>query len=141
MTPLAARTMRARTLFLLFPRLACRKAQLLRTRKHPLGRGREQGKSRILELSQQSPRRNAESLGWDEDAESGETLKKGVFTPRGIDSISFIVTETSSFAHAHSTHAHHAFSIFYLFIVLSYVFCVVAGYNIAHRTLYSLVHL
>ena len=57
-----------------------------------------------------------------------------------FDSISFIVTETSSFVHAYSTHAHRAYIFHILFLYYCFSF-VVVDYNIAHRTLYSLVHL
>jgi len=130
MTPPAARTMRTRTLVLLLSRLAYQEAQLLRN--HRLGRGRRPGQSQRLNLGQQSPRRNPERLGIRRRREVGGNLYEGSFRVRGIDSLSFIVTETHSFAHTAHTHTTH---FLYLFIVSFHV--VVVDYSIAHWTLYS----
>jgi len=89
-------------------------------RKHPLGWGREQGKSRSLELSRQSPGRN------DEDAESGETLKKGVFTPRGID-FYFIHRYGNQLVRTRTQHTRtrtqHTYLPYFIYLLSLFRFC------------------
>ena len=63
---------------------------------------------------------------------------KGVFVSPGIDSISFIATETRSFAHTAHTHTTHFLYLIYLLSLRTFSI-VILDYNIAHRTLYSFV--
>ena len=99
-------------------------------RKHPLGRGREQGKSRSLELSQQNPRRNAERLGVQRRRGVGGNPYEGNFrVPRyKFDFRSSLRKPARS--HMHTAHTHHHAYIFQILLSL-FRFCCC---RLQHRT-------